>query len=70
MYCMRGWQLCFLLWIMPNTRVERLGWIAEVGKMRGQSLLCFVLAVVKCTRVYFSGANNATCFQAYSKHCS
>ncbi len=38
--------------------------------MRGQEWLCFVLALVKCTRIYFSGANDAPCLQAHSKHCS
>ncbi len=31
-------------------------------------VLCFVLALVKCTRIYFSGANDAPCFLAQSKH--
>ncbi len=38
--------------------------------MRGQVLLCFVLALVKCTRIYFSGAKEAACYLAHSKHCS
>jgi hypothetical protein len=42
----------------------------EVGRMRGQALLCFVLALVKCTRIYFSGANEAPCCLAHSKHRS
>ncbi len=38
--------------------------------MRGQVLLCFVLTLVKCTRIYFSGAKDATCLWAHSKHRS
>ncbi len=30
----------------------------------------FVLALVKCTRIYFSGAKEAPCLLAYSKHRS
>ncbi len=32
--------------------------------------MCFVLAFVKCTRIYFSGANYALFFSAHSKYCS
>ncbi len=38
--------------------------------VRGYAVLCFFLALVKCTRIYFSGANDAPCFPAYSKQCS
>jgi hypothetical protein len=38
--------------------------------MRGQTLLCFFLALVKCTRIYFSGAKDAPCLLAHSKHRS
>ncbi len=44
--------------------------MVEVGRRSGQALLCFVLALVKCTRIYFSGAKDAPCFLAHSKHCS
>ncbi len=33
-------------------------------------VLCFVLALVKCTKIYFSGANNVPCLLAHSKHHS
>ncbi len=38
--------------------------------MRGQALLCFFLAFVKCIGIYFSGANDAPCILVHSKHCS
>ncbi len=44
--------------------------MVEVGRVRGQALLCFVLALVKCTRIYFSGANDAPCLLAHSRHHS
>jgi hypothetical protein len=36
--------------------------------MRGQALLCFVLALVKYTRIYFSGAKDAPYLLANSKY--
>jgi hypothetical protein len=39
----------------------------EVGGVRGQEVLCFVLTLVKCTKINFSGANNAPCYLAHSK---
>ncbi len=36
--------------------------------MRGQVLLCFVLALEKCIRINFSGAKDAPCHLAHSKH--
>ncbi len=42
----------------------------NVGRVRGQSVLSFVLALVKCTRIYFAGANNAPWLLAHLKHCS
>jgi hypothetical protein len=38
--------------------------------MRGQALLCFVLVLVKCTKIYFAGATNALCLLANTKYCS
>ncbi len=61
--------MSFLSSITPKLGAEMLRWIIEVGRMRGQALLCFVLALVKCTRIYFSGAKDAPCLQAHSKHC-
>jgi hypothetical protein len=54
----------------PRIRAGGLGWIVEVGRMRGQALLCFFLAFVKCTRIYFSGAKDTPCLLAHSKHRS
>jgi hypothetical protein len=46
--CFRqGYQLSFLSSISPITCTERLGWIVEVGNMKGQELLYFVNALVK-----------------------
>jgi hypothetical protein len=42
----------------------------KAGRARGQEVLCFVLALVKCTRIYLSGANDTPCFLAQSKHLS
>ncbi len=39
-------------------------------RVRGQALLCFVVTLVKCTRIYFSGAKDAPCLPAYTKHRS
>jgi hypothetical protein len=36
-------------------------------RVRGQVVLCFILALVKCTRIYFSGANDVPSFLAHSK---
>ncbi len=49
---------------------KRLGFIIKVGRIRRQELLCFILALVKCTTIYFFGANSAICFLADSKNCS
>ncbi len=43
------------------------GVIVSNGRVRGIVVLCFVLALVKCTMIYFSGANDAPCFLAHSK---
>ncbi len=56
--------------ITPRTRADGLGWLEEEGRVRGQALSCFVLALVKCTRIYFSSANDAPCLLAHSKHQS
>ncbi len=36
--------------------------------MRGQAVQCFVFALVKCIRIYFSGANDTPCLLADLKH--
>ncbi len=40
------------------------------GRVKGQVVLCFVIALVKCTTIYFSGAKDAPCLQAQYKQCS
>jgi hypothetical protein len=62
--CRYSCQLSFLSSITPRTCREMLGWIVEVGKRRGQALLSFVIALVKCTMVYFYGTNKAPCLSA------
>ncbi len=54
----------------PRMQAESLAWIVYIGKMRGQEGLFFVFALVKCTRIYFSEANDAPCLLAHSKHRS
>ncbi len=54
----------------PKTLADGLGEIVSDGRVRGQAEFCSVLASVKCTRIYFSGANDALCLLAYSKQCS
>jgi hypothetical protein len=54
----------------PKTRADGQGVIDNYGRVRGQAVLCFVHALVKCTRIYFSGANDAPCFLAHSKQRS
>ncbi len=43
----------------PKPRADGLGVIMKKGRVSGQSVLYFVLALVKCTRIYISGANDA-----------
>jgi hypothetical protein len=38
-----------------------LGDIVSDGRVREQAVLCFVLALVKYTGIYFSGAKDASC---------
>ncbi len=38
--------------------------------MMGQVWLCFVVALVKCIRIYFSGAKDAPCLLAHATHRS
>ncbi len=38
--------------------------------MRGQVMLCILLALVECTRIFFSRAKTAPCLLAHSKHHS
>jgi hypothetical protein len=70
MCCKWGCQLSFLSSKTTRTCTEGLGLMVEVGRVRGQALLCFVLALVKCTMIYFSGAQDAPCLLAHSKHHS
>jgi hypothetical protein len=42
----------------PKTRADGQEVIVNDGRVRGQAVWCFVLALVKCTRIYFSGAND------------
>ncbi len=51
-----------------TTNEEGLELIMIVSKMRGQVVQCFVLVMVKYTRIYFFRANDAPCFLAHSKH--
>ncbi len=44
--------------------------IVELGRMRGQELLCFVFDLVKCMRIYFSGAQDAPCILAHTRYHS
>ncbi len=70
MYYMCSYQLSHLLSNTQRTWAEELGWMIKVSKMRGQALLCFVIALVKCTKIYSAGANDALCLLANSKYCS
>jgi hypothetical protein len=54
----------------PETWADGLGDMVSDGRVRGQGVLCFVLALVKCTRIYFFGAKDAPCLQAHSKQRS
>ncbi len=47
---------------------RRTGMNCRGGQVGGQMLSCLVLALVKCTRIYFSGAQEAPCFMVHSKH--
>jgi hypothetical protein len=49
----------------PKTLPDRLEEMVSDGGAREQAMLCFVLALVKCSRIYFFEANNALCFRAY-----
>jgi hypothetical protein len=53
-----------------KTRADVQEVIDNDGRVRGQAVLCFVLALLKFIRIYFSGANNALCFLAHSKQHS
>ncbi len=53
MFYRYGCQLRFLLRITPNTGADGLGLIVNKGQVRGQAVLCLVVALVECTRVYF-----------------
>ncbi len=46
----------------PKIRADRLGDIVRDIRVRGQAVLCLVSALVKCTRIYFSG-KQCTMFQ-------
>jgi hypothetical protein len=60
----------FLVEYYTKIMHRRAGINRRVGQNEGQVLFCFVLALLKCTRIYFLGANNAPCLLAHSKHCS
>jgi hypothetical protein len=43
--------------------------IVDESSIRRQEVLCFIQALVKCTKTYFYGANNAPCLLAnYKKY--
>ncbi len=60
----------FLSRMTSKTRADVQEVIDNDGRVRGQAVLCFVLALLKFIRIYFSGANNALCFLAHSKQRS
>ncbi len=39
-----------------------------MGRMKDQALLCFGLALLKCTVIYFTEAKAALCLRANFKH--
>jgi hypothetical protein len=43
----------------PKTQADGQEVIVNYERVRGQAVLCFALALVKYTRLYFSGANDA-----------
>jgi hypothetical protein len=49
----------------PKTRADGQGVMVNDVRVRGQAVLCSVLALVKCTRIYFSGANDAALVDAF-----
>jgi hypothetical protein len=51
----------------PKIRADGLGDLVSDGRVKGQAVLCFVLNLVKCTRICFSGAKDAPCLRAHSK---
>ncbi len=65
MGCMYKCQLRILFKITPRMWAVVLRIIADEGKMRGPEVSCFVQAFVKCTKIYFSRANNALGFLAH-----
>jgi hypothetical protein len=44
--------------------------IVIYGMMGGHAVLCFVLALVKCTKIFFSQADDALCLFDHPKQCS
>ncbi len=57
-----------MLRIMLKAPAEMVEYVVEVGIMRGQALLCFVIALVKFTMIYFFGTKNVSCHSAHLKH--
>jgi hypothetical protein len=51
-------------------RADGLGVIVIQGRVEGQVVLCYVLALVKCTMINFSWANIASCFLSHPNHLS
>ncbi len=50
-----------------KTRADGLGEFVSDGRVGRHAVLCFFHALVKCKRIYFSGANDAPCFPVHSK---
>jgi hypothetical protein len=54
----------------PETQADGLGQIQHEEWVRGQAVLCFVITLAKCTRIYFSGVNKALYLLAHPKQRS
>jgi hypothetical protein len=43
--------------------------IVDESKVKRQALSCFMLAFVKCTKIYFLEVNDTSCYFAHFKQC-